>query len=77
MVVLDDYLWNDHSTLLRVLMPEEIEPFDDVIEYWYEIRREVDLFREKGAHVIEAAGHAWLGIPRNRDLLEYLTKLLN
>lgn len=76
MVVLDEYLWNEHTDLLRAVMPAELEPYDDTIYGWYEIKQGRELFREKGAVVLESGHYAWLGLPRSQGIVEYLTMLL-
>lgn len=73
---LDRIFWNEHTDLVPIIDPSVLEKFPDVWR-WFEIKDEAiaQALVAAGASVFEVVDLFWLGIPRNRDLGEYLNSL--
>jgi hypothetical protein len=73
--MLDTYLWNDQTAIVLALFGEEIEDAHPDVYGWYEIKRCRELFEAAGYIVLEAYGHAWVGCPRTRDIVDVVDKV--
>lgn len=73
-MLVDKYLWNDHTTLVVELFDGLEEQYPE-IGSWYEVKQGLDQMLERGAVVLELGLYAWLGCPRNREIMEYLDSL--
>ena len=73
--LLDQYLWNEQTDIVEVLCPEAFAEHDEVA-LWFEVKDGLEQFKQRGAAVIQWGYFAWLGLPHNRDITEYLTELI-
>lgn len=73
--LVDQYLWNEQTDIVEVLCPEAFAVHGEVA-LWFEIKDGLERFKEEGAAIIQWGYFAWLGLPRNRDIHEYLCELL-
>jgi len=74
--LVDQYLWNEHTMLVEMLCPEAFAEHEEEVALWFEVKKGLERFKARGAALIEVGCYAWLGLPHNRDIDEYLAEML-
>jgi len=73
--LVDQYLWNEQTDIVEALCPEAFAVHEEVA-LWYEVKNGLERFKERDVAIIEWGYFAWIGLPHNRDIDEYLSELL-
>jgi len=70
------YLWNEQTDIVEVLCPEAFAVHEGDVALWYEVKDGLERFKERDVAIIEWGYFAWLGLPHNRDIEDYLSEVL-
>jgi len=74
--LVDQYLWNEQTDIVEVLCPEAFAVHEGEVALWYEVKDGLERFKERDVAIIEWGYFAWLGLPHNRDIEDYLSEVL-